>query len=423
MADFDINDYKSSDYNRPEEDYVFQIRGREYQGFTYVYDQDSVLFKVLDFGDNFLNAIRGYYKMLHNVELPDVKLFVIDAPNSVNAFARYEKSLNAYCIGVFSGACYAMEKNVEESFKNVLGVLIPEEKAEIRYGQIFIQAIRFFVAHEYAHIVCGHVTENDEDVYLEFADDPKSDEENLLQQMKEFQADQMAMAFLYGMAYQDADNRVRISMKWFEENEKRMWNEYQPNVPDDIRKLMTEGKPKRYRSQLDEKMKSMVHHDLQMIMGGVNVAFYTMDCNRKNAMKTYAKEHKITKETQESFYFQSGLATIKKFDHPLPSIRLDAVIRIMDENIERNEPIDKIEQWENDVADFVWVVEIHRNEFNLGELYCHIAHTPTAQDFIQEMDQLWQKEKNKFPALLPPLERLVYANRIVDMSDEGVLIR
>lgn len=25
MADFDINDYKSSDYNRPEEDYVFRL--------------------------------------------------------------------------------------------------------------------------------------------------------------------------------------------------------------------------------------------------------------------------------------------------------------------------------------------------------------------------------------------------------------
>lgn len=422
MSDFNIDDYKPADYNRPEEDHVFRIKGREYQGFTYVYDRDSALFKVLDFGDNFLTALRDYYKVLHNVDLPDVKLFVIDAPNNVNAFAKYEKTLNAYCVGVFSGACFSIEKNVEESFKNVVGILIPEEKTEIRFGQMLIQAIRFFVAHEYAHIVCGHVTEDDEDVYFEFADGEKSDEENLFQQMKEFQADQMAMAFLCGMAYQDADGRVRISMTWFEENEKRMWDKYQPNISDDMRKRITESKRKKYRSELDKRMKSMVHYDLQMIMGGINVVFYTMDCNRKSAMENYAQKHNISKEERESFYFQSGLSTIRKFDHPLPSIRLDAVSRIMDENIERNETVEIIEQWEKDVADFVWVVEIHRNEFNLGELYCHIAHTPTAQDFIQEMEILWQKEKNNFPALLPPLERLFYANRIVDMSDDGLLI-
>lgn len=114
---------------------------------------------------------------------------------------------------------------------------------------------------------------------------------------------------------------------------------------------------------------------------------------------------------------------MRKFDHPLPPIRLESVFRIMDENIESFEPEQIVDQLENDVANFAWVVEIYRNEFNLGDLYCHVPHTPTAQDYIQEMERLWQAKKNTFVSQLPPLVRLFYANRIVDMSDDGVLLR
>ena len=114
---------------------------------------------------------------------------------------------------------------------------------------------------------------------------------------------------------------------------------------------------------------------------------------------------------------------MRNFDHPLPPIRLEAVSRIMGEAIEEYEPEIKHDQLENDVMDFAWVVEIYRNEFNLGNLYCHIPHSPTGQDFIQEMEALWQKKKHTVSAYLPPLVRLFYANRIVDISDDGHLLR
>lgn len=53
----------------------------------------------------------------------------------------------------------------------------------------------FFVAHEYAHILCGHV-DLQEKSYMEFMDDMLTEEENMYQQMKEFDADETAMRIL-----------------------------------------------------------------------------------------------------------------------------------------------------------------------------------------------------------------------------------
>lgn len=51
-----------------------------------------------------------------------------------------------------------------------------------------------------------------------------------------------------------------------------------------------------------------------------------------------------------------------------------------------------------------------------------VAHTPSAQDFIREIEALWRSEKNKFRPYMIQLDRLFYENRIVDMGDDGILI-
>ncbi len=109
-------------------------------------------------------------------------------------------------------------------------------------------------------------------------------------------------------------------------------------------------------------------------------------------------------------------------DHPIPALRLDAVTRIMDENIERFEGMENAEEICKNVSDYVWKVETLRCDNDIRKLYMHIAHTPTAQDFIQEVETLWQGEKEKFTAYIEQLERLFYENRIVDMNDDGILV-
>lgn len=70
----------------------------------------------------------------------------------------------------------------------------------------------------------------------------------------------------------------------------------------------------------------------------------------------------------------------------------------------------------------MWKVELLRCDNDVSRLYIHIAHTPTAQNFIQEIESLWQREKNNFRSYIDQLERLFYVNRIVDMRDDGVLV-
>lgn len=415
-----LNYLEPFEYDSPEEEYVFNIKGREYQGYTYLFDTTSKLYMALEYADNFIKTFQEYYEVHNKTKLPSVKLFIINSPE-INAFTRYEEKLDSFCIGLFRGACEALEKNVEESFEKLINVLIPEDVKEGWYNQIYVDAIRFFTAHEYAHIVCGHVTKS-ENSYLEFMEGEKTEEENMFQQMKEFQADQMAMAFMCWMAYLDKESRYNLSLAYFKESVKEFWKDKKDKVPELIQKVVNDKKYSQYKEKLDITSADFICHDLKMIMAGANMVFFTLDNNRKLAIQKWIEKENIPEEERNKFCVYSGLSSIRKFDHPLPSIRLDSVIRIMDECIESNEATEIAEKWENEVSEFVWLVEIYRNEDDLGKMYCHIAHTPTAQKFIREQEELWQKKKNDFPAIIPPLERLFYENIIIDMSDDGVLI-
>lgn len=285
MSEFRLEDYLPKEYSQPEEDHIFCIDGKIYQGYTYVADRSFKAFQILDLGDNFLSVFRAYYKQIHNIELPKVKLFLI-ASKAINAFAVYEESLNSYCIGIFEGVCEQIEENVRSSFEKVKGVLFSEDEAEEWYDRIFVDAIRFFVAHEYAHIVCGHVTKEKDTAQFEFAAGEKSEEENLFQQMKEFQADQMAMAFLCGMAYQDTNTQHNVRVAQYDTREEQFWQENYPDMPKALRKMYLGKKREEFVAQSKEKCREFTHKRLKTIMGGINVVFYTLDINRKAATKS-----------------------------------------------------------------------------------------------------------------------------------------
>lgn len=157
--------------------------------------------------------------------------------------------------------------------------------------------------------------------------------------MKEFQADQMAMAFLCGLAYQDNNSRKMLAIRQREEELKMGLKD----LPERIQNHILLSELRKSREMADMYFSTQVLEELQLIMGGVNVVFYTLDTGRKIALEKYINDRNISSEEQESFYFQSGLSTMRQSGHPLPSIRLDAVIRIMDENIERNEPESRVE--------------------------------------------------------------------------------
>lgn len=130
-------------YDVPEEDYVFSIRGRTYQGFTYVADKTTPAFDMLRCGHNFLTVFRAYIMEIEKNDLPTAKLFIIDDPG-VNAFAVYEKTLSSYCIGVFMGACVKVYDNVKASFSQLIGTLIPSDQADLYLNLIYVEAIRLF---------------------------------------------------------------------------------------------------------------------------------------------------------------------------------------------------------------------------------------------------------------------------------------
>lgn len=165
-----------------------------------------------------------------------------------------------------------------------------------------------------------------------------------------------------------------------------------------------------------------IRRHFKYLMLGVNVVFLVLDERRKERLDYIADKQKISSEDRKCFYFTSGLQLIRTVDHPIPDLRLDAVIRIMDENIEGFEGIDKAEEICKEVSDYVWKVELLRCDNDVNRLYIHIAHTPTAQNFIQEIESLWQREKNNFKSYIDQLERLFYVNRIGDMRDDGVLV-
>lgn len=277
----------------------------------------------------------------------------------------------------------------------------------------------FFVAHEYAHILAGHVDKESECIQLEYSESQDdTDEGNLFTQMKEFQVDQMAVQFLCYMSHWNFTTEKRLEAdrvrdEFIKKNRllpmpvllsaaKRIWeNKIRDQEHDFASKLFTE---------------------LSFITAGVNVVFYTFDYNRKSFMEAYAKKKGLSEEVKDSFIYKSGFLTLREFDHPLPAIRMDAVTRIIDECIEHFVSPEDADDWCFQVSRYSWEVEIVRNDFDLGKLYRHIAYTPIAQDFIQEMEELWEAKKDSFKSYVKPLVRLFYANRIVHMTNDGELI-
>lgn len=406
-------------YDVPEEDHVFSINGLKYQGFTYVADKASPAFTMLRCGHNFLTVFREYIMELEKNELPTVKLFIIDN-SSVNAFAVYEKSLSSYCIGVNMGACIRIYNNVRESFSKLIGTLIPEEQSDIYLDLIYVEAIRFFVAHEYAHILAGHEDNDPEHIHFEYTELVcNGHNDNLFAQMKEFQADQMAVQYLCYMAHWNLTTETRIeadkAKEKFIENNKIIYPE---KLLLSIANQIRESRINDLRHQFDSKLFT----ELSFITAGVNVIFHTFDTNRKTVMENFAKKNGYPDEVKNSFVFKSGLMTLRDFDHPLPSLRMDAVTRIIDECIEHFVSPDEAEAWCEQVSRYSWEVEIVRNDYDLGKLYRHIAYTPIAQDFIQEMEVLWETKKYTFRSYVKPLVRLFYVNRIVYMTNDGELI-
>ena len=413
-----FKDIKPKDYDVPLEEHTFWINKRSYYGSTYVYDKESPAFKMLDYGENFLRIFRQYYKIVYGIKLPKVKLFAIDN-SSINAFAVYEKSLNSYCIGVFIGACEALYNNVHLSFEKLVGTLIPANKKDSWFFLIYIFAIRIFIAHEYSHILAGHVSTDNESFVFEMIDSDQINADNLISQMKEFQVDQMAAQDLCYMEHWHFTNRINIACAIEREN----FIKHFKTVFDaeQLEKLAKENEI-RYRKRFNAPFYSRILESLKMIMAGINTVFYTFDSNRSRILAEFAERNNIPEVERESFFFRSGLQTIREFDHPLPSIRIDAIVRIVDECIDAFAPEGEADYWSEQVSDYSWEVEIVRNNYNLGNLYRHIAYTPTAQDFIQEMQALWEKNRDIFPAIVKPLVRLFYVNRLVHMTDDGVLI-
>ncbi|WP_074679900.1 hypothetical protein [Marvinbryantia formatexigens] len=165
-----------------------------------------------------------------------------------------------------------------------------------------------------------------------------------------------------------------------------------------------------------------IRRDFKYLMLGVNVVFLVLDERRARNLSSIADKQGITQEERTRFYFTLGLQLIRSVDHPIPALRLDAVIRIMDEYIESIEGMEKADEICKEVAAYVWEVEFLRCDYDVSKLYVHIAHTPAAQDFIREIEALWKREKHKFRPYIDQLERLFYENRIVDMSNDGILL-
>lgn len=392
-------------------------------------DESVPAYMAFDCGNDLIDKFKEYYVLSYQTEIPRPHLFLVNSP-IVNAFAVYEKMLGEYCIGINYGAFQRIKEKAEEIVDMVIGKsanvskddqLIPAEDRDKWVDFVYVNAMRFFVAHEYAHILKGHIDTNGEG-YFEFADETLSQAENLFQQMKEFDADETAMSILCYM------NRSS-----FESLYRRQSDTINRNLQSNNHKLKQAGIPealinmeaKRYvdgiRLAHDEKEKSIRRH-FKYLMLSVNVVFLVLEERQAKNLNNIADKLEIPSEERTKFYFTSGLQLIRNTDHPLPSLRLEAVIRIIDEYIEDIEGEKNSDEICEEVAAYVWEVEYLRCDFDVSKLYIHIAHTPTAQDFIREIEALWQSEKSNFKPFMNQSERLFYENRIVDMSDEGILL-
>lgn len=400
-----------------------------YRGSETLYDTSAPEYKALACGNDLIDKFKAYYKLGFQKEIPRPYLFVIDCQD-VNAFAVYEESLKEYCIGIYLGAFRRIREKTEEIVDMVIerskdepeeNKLIPQSEREKWIDFVYINAMRFFVAHEYSHILNGHIDKGSEG-HFEFAEGILSESENLFQQMKEFDADETAMNILCYMNRSSFETKYRIQSN---EINRDMYENGQQLKRVGVPEALINMDAQRYINAIlqasDMKVADIRQH-FKYLMLGVNVVFLVLDERRKKRLDGIADKLCISREEREGFYFTSGLRLIRMIDHPIPALRLDAVTRIMDENIEGFEGIKNAEEICKDVSDYVWKVEILRCENDVRKLYIHIAHTPTAQDFIQEIELLWQKEKEGFMAYIEQLEKLFYQNRIVDMNDDGTLV-
>lgn len=400
-----------------------------YRGSETLYDTSAPEYKALACGNDLIDKFKAYYKLGVQKEIPRPYLFVIDCQD-VNAFAVYEESLKEYCIGIYLGAFRRIREKTEEIVDMVIerskdepeeNKLIPQSEREKWIDFVYINAMRFFVAHEYSHILNGHIDKGSEG-HFEFAEGILSESENLFQQMKEFDADETAMNILCYMNRSSFETKYRIQSN---EINRDMYENGQQLKRVGVPEALINMDAQRYINAIlqasDMKVADIRQH-FKYLMLGVNVVFLVLDERRKKRLDGIADKLCISREEREGFYFTSGLRLIRMIDHPIPALRLDAVTRIMDENIEGFEGIKNAEKICKDVSDYVWKVEILRCENDVRKLYIHIAHTPTAQDFIQEIELLWQKEKEGFMAYIEQLEKLFYQNRIVDMNDDGTLV-
>ena len=149
-----------------------------YFGSETLYDDSSPEYIALDCGNDLIDKFKEYYELGFQREIPRPRLFAINCQD-VNAFAVYEESLNAYCIGINLGAFQRIREKTEEIVDMVIerslnepeeSQLIPQNEREKWIDLVYINAMRFFVAHEYSHILNGHVDKNDEG-HFEFADE------------------------------------------------------------------------------------------------------------------------------------------------------------------------------------------------------------------------------------------------------------
>ncbi len=394
-----------------------------------VLQEDAPAYTALDCANDFIDKFKAYYELAHRKTIPRPHLFVINN-NGVNAFARYERPLSEYCIGIFYGVFDRIRHYTETIVDMVITQsryipwhkpLIPKDERDRWVDFVYINAIRFFIAHEYAHILCGHLSPTDT-AHMEFADETLSQDDSMFKQMKEFDADETAMSMLCFMVRCHFETRFRRQQaminKALNQNSRRLADLGIPEalINWDAQRFI-DGLRRAHTDRVDN-----VRRHLKYLMLGVNIVFLVLDENRAAHLRCLAEQQHIPAEEQKTFYFTSGLRLIRCLDHPLAALRLDAVIRIMDEYIEAIEGIEHAETICDEVADYVWDVEFLRCERRAESLSLHIAHTPTAQNFIQEIEALWQREKSRFPALITPMERLFYENRIIDMSDDGALI-
>lgn len=282
-------------------EYIFNFRQTttgctiSYIGSETLYNKSSPEYTALDCGNDLIDKFIAYYKLGYKKEIPRPRLFVVNCQD-VNAFAVYESSLNAYCIGINLGAFQRIREKTEEIVDMVIEKseneseetqLISRDKRNEWIDLVYVNAIRFFIAHEYSHILNGHVDKSS-DGHFEFVDEILSDGENLFQQMKEFDADETAMNILCYMNRSSFETRYQIQS---DRINKDMYGEVQQLKKMGIPEALINEETKKYINAMlrvaNEKVAD-VRQYFKHLMLGVNVVFLVLDERRKKRLNEIA---------------------------------------------------------------------------------------------------------------------------------------